>query len=158
VPAETGPQSSSALGEQPRVLGIDPGTRRVGLAVSDPLGLTAQGLDSFVRGRGSFLAHLETLARDYALARVVVGLPRRLDGGEGDAAAAARQLGARVQAHLKLPVELWDERMSSAAAHRAFPPGSRKDWDRLAAVFILQSWLDARAGAADESVDGEGPR
>lgn len=133
------------------MLGVDPGARRVGLAVSDPLGLTAQGLETFVRGRGSLLAHLEALARDYALERVVVGLPRRLDGGEGDAAASARQLAARIATALGLPVELWDERLTSAAAQRAFPAGSRKDWDRLAAVFILQSWLDARAGTEPEA-------
>lgn len=131
--------------ERPRVLGLDPGRVRVGLALSDPLGITAQGLPSFVRGRGSLLAHLAELIEQHAVARLVVGLPRRLDGGEGEAATEARRFAARLAERFGLPVELWDERLTTAAARRSFPPGERHDWDRLAAVFILQSWLDAQS-------------
>ena len=76
------PAEGAPLLERPRVLGIDPGSRRVGLAVSDALGLTAQGLDSFTRGRGGFFALLARLIADYALSRFVVGLPRNMDGSE----------------------------------------------------------------------------
>jgi putative holliday junction resolvase len=148
------PTERAPLAERPRVLGVDPGTRRVGLAISDPLGLTAQGLDSFVRGRGSLFAHLARLIADYGVTRLVVGLPRRLDGGEGEAAAAARRLAARLGEEFGLPVALWDERLTTAAARRAFPAGEKHDWDRLAAVFILQSWLDAGAAAAP-AAEGE---
>ncbi|MBM4117980.1 Holliday junction resolvase RuvX [bacterium] len=140
--------------ERPRVLGLDPGRVRVGLALSDPLGITAQGLPSFVRGRGSLLAHLAELIAQHAVARLVVGLPRRLDGSEGDAALAARRLAARLAERFGLPVELWDERLTTAAARRSFPPGERHDWDRLAAVFILQSWLDAQVDP-DRAREGE---
>ena len=149
------PDEGAPLAERPRVLGIDPGSRRVGLAVSDALGLTAQGLDSFVRGRGSFFAHLAGLIADYGVARLVVGLPRRLDGSEGAAAAGARHLAARIGEEFGLPVALWDERLTTAAAKRAFPAGERHDWDRLAAVFILQSWLDAQRGPATADAEGE---
>lgn len=144
----------AVLVERPRVLGLDPGRVRVGLALSDPLGITAQGLPSFVRGRGSLLAHLAELIAQHAVARLVVGLPRRLDGSEGDAALAARRLAARLAERFGLPVELWDERLTTAAARRSFPPGERHDWDRLAAVFILQSWLDAQVDP-DRAREGE---
>ncbi len=133
-----------------RVLGIDPGERRVGLAISDALGVTAQGLDTFRRGENGFFDHIAALVLERGVASIVVGLPRNLDGSEGASAKAARRLAGRLAGRLRIPVELWDERLTTQAARRAFPPGSRKDWDRLAAVFILQSWLDARAGTAGE--------
>ncbi len=147
------PTEPAPLAERPRVLGIDPGTVRVGLAVSDALGLTAQGLESFRRGRGGFFALLRRLIADYAVAQLVVGLPRHLDGSEGEAAALARRLAARLGEEFGLPVTLWDERLTTKAARRAFPAGERHDWDRLAAVFILQSWLDAQRGSGTASGD-----
>lgn len=135
---------------RPRVLGLDPGRVRIGLALSDPLGITAQGLPSFVRGRGSLFDHLAALIAEHGVARLVVGLPRRLDGGEGEAASEARRLAARLAERFGLPVALWDERLTTAAARRSFPPGERHDWDRLAAIFILQSWLDAQDAQRDD--------
>jgi putative Holliday junction resolvase len=130
-----------------RVLAVDPGEVRVGLALSDPLGLTAQGLATFVRGRGDFLAHLAAIIEAEGVAELVVGHPRNLDGSEGEAARAARRLADRLRRRFGLPVTLWDERLSTVQARRAFPPGSRKDWDRVAATLILQSYLDARGAA-----------
>ncbi len=150
MPAEQAP-----LAERPRVLGIDPGSRRVGLAVSDALGLTAQGLDSFTRGRGGFFAHLARLIADYSVSGLVVGLPRRLDGSEGEAALAARRLAARLTEEFGLPVALWDERLTTKAARRAFPAGESHDWDRLAAIFILQSWLDAQRGPGTATTEAD---
>ena len=124
-----------------RILAIDPGTRRVGLALSDGLGLTAQGLETFARGRGSLLDHLAAILAEQGVTAFVVGLPRNMDGSEGDAAGAARRLARRLQERFGLPVALWDERLTSRAARRAYPPGSRKDWDQVAAVLILQSYL-----------------
>lgn len=126
-----------------RILGIDPGRSRVGLALSDPLGISAQGLETYQRGRGSFLDHLAALITEHGVGRIVLGYPLNMDGSEGEAALSARQLSQTLQARFALPVVLWDERLSSVAARRAFPPGSRKDWDRIAAVFILQSYLDS---------------
>ncbi len=129
-----------------RILGIDPGSARVGLAVSDPLGVTAQGLETYRRGRGSFLEHLAGLVEAYEVGRIVVGYPLHMNGSEGESALAARRLSERLRERFGLPVLLWDERLTTAAARKAFPPGSRKDWDRISAVLILQSYLDSQAG------------
>jgi putative Holliday junction resolvase len=132
-----------------RRLGIDPGAKRVGLAVSDPLGLTAQGLETFPRGHESFLDHLAGLIAEYAVVELVVGHPRRLDGSEGEAALSARRLAETLRRRFALPVQLWDERFSTEAARRSYPKGSRKDWDRAAAMLILQSYLDAHRDGGD---------
>jgi len=128
-----------------RVLGIDPGNKRVGLAVSDGLGLIAQGLDTYIRGRGSFLEHVATLIATHGIIRIVVGYPLNMDGSEGDSALSARKLAGTLEERFGIPVSLWDERLTSQEAHKAFPPGSKKDWDLLAAMFILQAWLDSRS-------------
>lgn len=136
------------MDEQKRILGIDPGEKRVGLAVSDPLRLTAQGLDTFRRGTGSIFDHLRELSDRFDLGGVVLGHPLNMDGSEGEAAISARRFAGRLEEQLALPVVLWDERLSSRQARRSYPPGSRKDWDKIAAVLILQSWLDAQRGEA----------
>ncbi len=140
-----------------RVLAIDPGERRVGLAVSDPLGITAQGLATFDRRSGDLLAHIELIARDYEVTRLVVGNPMSLSGRESEGSALARALAAELGKRLSLPVELWDERLSSAEAHRVLAgSGSRAGKgavDRIAAVLILQGYLDAHARRRD---DGDG--
>ena len=133
-----------------RILGIDPGERRVGLAVSDPLGITAQGLPTFDRGAGELVEHLEALAREYDVARIVVGNPLSLSGRESNGSAQARALADELRERLSLPVVLWDERLSSADAHRVLA-GSRATKgavDRVAAVLILQGYLDAQSGTA----------
>ena len=128
-----------------RVLAIDPGSKRVGLALSDGLGLIAQGLETYIRGRGSFLEHIEKLITAHGVIRIVVGYPLNMDGSEGDSALAARKLAGTLEERFGLPVSLWDERLTSKEAHKAFPPGSKKDWDLIAAMFILQAWLDSRS-------------
>jgi putative holliday junction resolvase len=137
-----------------RVLAIDPGERRVGLAVSDPLGIIAQGLDTFDRRSGDLMAHIEMLARDYEVTRIVVGNPLSMSGRESEGSVLARALAEALRTRLSLPVELWDERLSSAEAHRVLK-GSRADKgavDRLSAVIILQGYLDAHSS---RRVDGD---
>ena len=130
----------------PRVLAIDPGARRVGLAVSDPLGITAQGLTTFDRRRdGDLVTRLREIVDEYGVVRVVVGHPLSLAGRETDSTRAAMELAAELRDALGLPVDMWDERLSSAEAQRTLA-GSRADKgaiDRLAAVLILQGYLDA---------------
>jgi putative Holliday junction resolvase len=134
-----------------RILAIDPGERRIGLAVSDALGIVAQGLPTFDRRTdGDFIARLRELAAEYALERVVVGNPISLSGVEGESSARARRLAAEIARALGLAVELWDERLSSAEAHRTLA-GTRPDKktvDRVAAVLILQGYLDAHPRAS----------
>lgn len=135
-------------GERRRVLGVDPGERRVGLAVSDPLGITAQGLATFDRTRGNLVEHVRELVREYDVECIVVGRPLALSGAATEstrrADGLARELGA-----LNVAVVLWDERLSSVEAQRVLA-GARagKDAvDRIAAVLILQGYLDARANS-----------
>lgn len=138
-----------------RVLAIDPGERRAGLAVSDPLGITAQGLPTFDRKSGELIDHIETLAREYDVTRIVVGNPVSMSGRESEGSRGARLLAAALEARLSLPVELWDERLSSAEAHRVLAgSGAHKGAvDRVAAMIILQGYLDAHSCRRD---DGEG--
>lgn len=134
-----------------RVLAIDPGERRVGLAVSDPLGITAQGLDTFDRRSGDLIAHIEMIAREYEITRIVVGNPVSMSGRESEGSVLARALAGALNAQLSLPVELWDERLSSAEAHRVLA-GTRAEKgavDRVAAMLILQGYLDAHSSRGD---------
>lgn len=131
--------------ERPRILAIDPGERRVGLAVSDPLGITAQGLPTFDRRGGDWIEHVRALVADYGVARVVMGHPRALSGRDTAATRLAEEMAAVLSRELGLPVEMWDERLSSAEASRTLRgTRARKGAvDRLAAVLILQGYLDA---------------
>jgi putative Holliday junction resolvase len=128
-----------------RVLALDPGRRRVGLAVSDERGVVAQGLDTFDRRRGDLVTHLRELVRAYGVERVVVGHPIPLGGGENEASRGAVALAGEIRRALSLPVELWDERLSSAEAERvvAGERAEKSAVDRVAAVLILQGYLDA---------------
>jgi len=144
-----------------RTLAVDPGTKRVGLAVSDPTGTIAQGLSTIDAEPADTLAsRLAGIAKDHEAARVVVGLPRRLDGSYGPEAAAARRLADGIRIASGLPVELVDERMTTVAAERSLIAGGvrraerRLSIDRVAATLLLQSHLDhvkARRGAGNDN-------
>jgi putative Holliday junction resolvase len=134
-----------------RVLAIDPGGRRVGLAVSDELGITAQGLDTFeTRGMDDLLDHLGALVAELGVGVVVVGEPRSLAGGDIEGTGRSRELAAAIRGRLPVAVVLVDERMTSREAERVLAAGerrhNRKDIDRLAAVLLLQGFLDGRSG------------
>jgi putative Holliday junction resolvase len=150
----SGPESDT---EPQRVLAVDPGTKRVGLAVSDRLGMIARGLPTLTpTGRKALLRELAQVVRDHNVNRLVLGLPLRLSGEEGPEAEAARLLAGQMEKHLGLPVELWDERLTSVQAERVMVSSGvrrnqrRQEKDRLAAVLILQSWLDAHAGVPEK--------
>lgn len=136
-----------------RRLGIDPGMRRVGLALSDEDGTFASPLKTLQRTSDSAL--IEALvgeARSHGVGEFVLGLPLRLDGGEGVEAKRARALKRALESASALPVALWDERLTSAAAERELRGvglrGARKKavLDQAAATLLLQSYLDARRG------------
>jgi putative Holliday junction resolvase len=148
-----------------RILGIDPGTKRYGLAVSDELGVTAQGLDTFVVAVGvDFVDHVRTLVAEYAVGRIVVGMPLSMSGNAIEGTERSRELAGRIERECGVEVVLRDERMTSrevervleaggsgrGASRRATGAGARKhdagDIDRLAAVLLLQSYLDERNG------------
>ena len=134
-----------------RILGLDVGTKTVGVAVSDPLGITAQAVTTLRRkGAKADVAELKRLATEYEVSRVVVGLPLNMDGSEGARAAASRTLGAAISQATGVPVEYQDERLTTVAAERVLLEGDvsrkrrREVIDQLAAQLILQAWLDAR--------------
>lgn len=129
-------------------LGVDVGTVRVGVAVSDPDEVVATPLVTIPAGH-DLVVRLAELARERMCQTVVVGLPRALSGRETESTAGALQVANGLRA-LGLDVELWDERLSSAEAERmllgaGMRRARRKDErDRVAAAIILQGWLDAR--------------
>ena len=123
----------------------------MGLAVSDPVGITAQGLTTFDRRGGDFMDHLADLIRDYGVVHVVVGHPLSMSGRPNTSSLAAEALAASIEKRFRLPVTLWDERLSSHEARRAMAgtgvAKKRKGAvDRVAAVLILQGFLDSRRG------------
>jgi putative Holliday junction resolvase len=135
-----------------RILGIDYGERRVGLAMSDELGITAQGLDTFDRKTGDFFSHLEGLFAHYVVGEVVVGLPVSMSGRPSTTSRSAEAMAEQIRRRFGVPVVLWDERLSSAEARRTLK-GSRAPKnavDRVAAVLILQSYLDSRSGGGED--------
>src|SRR5271165_3803611 len=103
-----------------RAFGLDVGTRTVGVALSDPLGITAQTLTTLRRtGLRADLAALRKLAEAHEVTRAVVGLPLNMDGTEGRSALRSRAFGEALARALDIPVDYWDERLSTVAAHRA---------------------------------------
>ncbi|MGH7777821.1 MAG: Holliday junction resolvase RuvX [Candidatus Dormibacterales bacterium] len=137
------------------MLAVDPGSKRVGLAVSDELGITAQPLASIPAEPAEDLpGRLAAVAKELGAAEVVVGLPRRLDGSEGPEARGARDLAASLGAAAGLPVTMVDERLTTAAAERHLVRSGlrrarrREVVDEVAAVIILQGFLATRAPRA----------
>ena len=100
-----------------RVLAVDLGTRRIGLAVSDPLGVTAQGLPSLERRRDA-VAQVIEVCREWDAGMVIVGLPLNMNGSKGPAAVAAEEFAAELAARSGLPLSMWDERLSSVSAEK----------------------------------------
>ena len=141
-----------------RILGIDWGEARIGLALSDPLGITAQPLPSLQRvGPRRDVAAIAALVEEHHVAVVVVGLPRELSGGEGPSARAARELAERIGRRMpRIRVEMWDERLTSVEAERTLVSGGvrrrkrKQRVDSLAAILILQGYLDARSSVGEE--------
>jgi putative holliday junction resolvase len=134
-----------------RVLGLDHGQRRIGVAISDELGLTAQPLLTILHtNQRNDLRSLGRLLRRYNCAAIVIGWPIHLSGDRSPRAQAAEKFADALRKEFEMPVHLWDERLRTAEAHRhldAVGRGARdrKDViDQIAAMLILQSWLDAQ--------------
>ncbi len=132
---------------RPRVLGIDPGTRRTGLAISDPLGFTAQGLKTFYSGKGQKLIdYIHDLINEYGVETVVIGMPLSMSGKEIEGSQRSRRLKKDIEERAGVEVLLVDERMTSLESERVIREAGgikdKGDIDRLSAVLILQSYLD----------------
>jgi putative Holliday junction resolvase len=149
------PVTSESDSPQKRVLGLDVGARRIGVAVSDPLGITAQGLETLHRKNKKYdFAFLNRIIREYGIKEIVVGLPLRMSGSEGAQAEKVQAFAEDLRKHFRLPVHLWDERLTSAEANRLLRETELsiekrgQAVDRMAAILILQSWMQSR-GTSD---------
>jgi putative Holliday junction resolvase len=152
---ETGGQDAAG-----RVMALDYGDRRIGVALSDPLGVTAQPLLTIERrSRSDDYGLLARLARQHVVSRVVVGLPLGMDGSRGERVRLTELFMERVRKATGLPVEPWDERLTTVQAERSLIESDlsrrrrREVIDQAAAVILLQSWLDAHRAAAGSGAE-----
>lgn len=136
-----------------RVLGLDYGSKTVGVAVSDPMGLTAQGVETIWRKQENklrqTLARIEELVSEYQVERIVVGYPKNMNNTVGERALKSLEFKEKLEKRTGLPVVMWDERLTTVEAERTLMEAgvrreNRKQYlDELAAVFILQGYLDS---------------
>ncbi|MCR6110297.1 Holliday junction resolvase RuvX [Bacillus sp. A301a_S52] len=134
-----------------KILGLDVGTKTIGVAVSDELGWTAQGVETIKREEndldGAF-KRLEELIVDHQIAKIVVGLPKNMNGTIGPSGEACQEFAKELSQRTDLTVEMWDERLSTVAAERMLVSADvsrkkrKKVIDKMAAVMILQGYLD----------------
>ncbi len=139
-----------------RLLGLDFGTKRIGVALSDELGWTSQGLTTIERkGKDRDIERIGQLVGEHSVEGIVLGLPLNMDGSEGKAALAVRKFAGLLEERLGITVHLWDERLTSWEAEGILKaaevkPKKRKQVvDKLAATLILKSYLDAQRESAD---------
>ncbi|NLI91818.1 MAG: Holliday junction resolvase RuvX [Peptococcaceae bacterium] len=132
-----------------RIMGLDLGEKTIGVAMSDPLKITAQAL-VVIRRSGREMEELNSLIREYEVEEIVLGYPRNMNGTLGDRARLSEEFSQILQTRFSLPVKLWDERLSTVGAQRALLEADlsrakrKKVIDKMAAVFILQGYLDSR--------------
>ena len=134
-----------------RILCLDVGEKNIGVAVSDPLGLTAQGLEVIKRqSLSKDLRKIRQLLKDYDVEEIVLGLPRNMNGTIGEKAREILRFKEKLEEVVGIAVTLWDERLTTVAAQRALleddvsRKGRKKVIDKLAAVFILENYLRYR--------------
>lgn len=155
---------SLSAATQGRILALDVGARRIGVAVTDPLGITAQGLETIQRSnkRADFSA-LWHLIKSYEVREIVVGLPLRMSGATGTQSDKMTAFAEELRTKFKLPVHLWDERLTSAEANRVLRESEMSIEkraavvDQLAAVLILQNFMAHRAAMNPERTGEEHP-
>ena len=136
-----------------RILGLDYGSKTVGVAVSDPLGLTAQAVETIWRKQENHLrqtlARIDELATEYQVERIVLGYPKNMNNTIGERAEKALEFQQMLEKRTGLQVIMWDERLTTVEANRTLMEASvrrenrKKYLDQLAAVFILQGYLDS---------------
>ena len=134
-----------------RVMAVDYGSRRIGLAITDELGITAQGLPTLYRtSKRNDFDYLRRAIKQYGVSEIVVGLPLRMSGEAGSQSRKVEEFAEELHGRFKLPVHLFDERLTSVEANRVLDQtdmsGRRRKEvvDRLAAVLILQAFLESR--------------
>ena len=142
-----------------RVLGLDYGSKTVGVAVSDPLGITAQGLETITRKEENKLrktcARIEELISEYNVEKIVLGLPKHMNNDIGERGQLVLSFKEMLERRTQLEIVLWDERLSTISANRTLEEmnvrrENRKQYiDKIAAVFILQGYLDSQGSTLD---------
>ena len=132
-----------------RILGLDIGQKTIGVAISDPLGFTAQGITTIRRKKKEEdINEIINLCKEYAVETIVVGLPKNMNGSIGFAGEKIMEFAELLKDSVECKIELWDERLTTVAAHRAMleadlSRGKRKKIvDKIAATYILQGYLD----------------
>ena len=138
-----------------RIMGLDYGSKTIGVAISDPLGLTAQGIEIIRREEENklrkSLRRIEALIAEYQVEEIVLGFPKNMNNTIGERAEKSLQLKETLEKRCGLPVIMWDERLTTVEANRTvMESGVRREnrskyVDMIAAVFILQGYLDAKA-------------
>ena len=136
-----------------RIMGLDYGSRTVGVAISDALGITAQGIETITRKEENKLrktcARIEELIKEYEVERIVLGLPKHMNNDIGDRAEKSIEFGEMLRRRTGLEVVMWDERLTTVEAERTLIENKvrredrKKYIDKIAAVFILQGYLDS---------------
>ena len=134
-----------------RIMGLDYGSRTVGVAVSDPLGITAQAVETICRKDENKLrktcARIEELVAEYEVEKIVLGLPKHMNNDIGDRAEKSMQFGEMIGRRTGLEVVMWDERLTTAERtlieNKVRREDRKKYIDQIAAVFILQGYLDS---------------
>ena len=147
-----------------RVMGLDYGSKTVGVAISDPLGLTAQGVETIWRKQENklrqTLARIEELISEYQVERIILGYPKNMNNTIGERALKSLEFKEKLEGRTGLPVVMWDERRTTAEAERTLmETGVRREnrkqyLDQMAAVLILQGYLD-RISMNKEENNGE---
>ncbi len=135
-----------------RIMGLDYGSKTVGVAISDPLLITAQGIEIIRRKEENklrqTLARIEALIQEYQVEQIVLGLPKNMNDTAGPRVTVTLEFKEKLERRTGLPVHTWDERLTTVAADRAMEEAgirreNRKEYvDKIAAVFILQGYLD----------------
>lgn len=143
-----------------RIIGLDYGSRTVGVAVSDPLGLTAQGVETIERKEENklrkTLARIEEIVREYEAEKIVLGFPKNMNNTVGERAEKSIELKEKLERRTGLEVVLWDERLTTVEAERTLMESgvrreNRKKYvDKIAAVFILQGYLDSLGNTMEQ--------
>ncbi len=133
-----------------RILALDHGTKRIGVALSDQLKMIAQPLEFIpTEPFGDFLTRLKELIRTKEVELILVGMPRNMDGSYGEAAGKVREFVTVLKEAITVPLQLWDERLTSSQANRVLIQGNvrradrKEKVDKMAAAILLQSYLDS---------------
>lgn len=132
-----------------RILGLDIGSKTIGVAMSDPLGWTAQGITTIKRTKKEKdLEEIKRICNEYSVETIVIGLPKNMNGTIGESGERILEFSDEIKEATNIKIEMWDERLTTVAAHRAMLEADlsrqkrKKIVDKIAATYILQGYLD----------------